>query len=145
MEAYIIIISVAISAIAIAYKISNNIKNNNIIPFVIVDGVSGISFPVGVPNDISLDINANNRKYAYLKIKEINPKDIKNFSTISNNIDWQSILENILNKKDLVTKSYFSDIQLYNVVIIECLIECETPIMAEVQFLTDNSIKIKWK
>jgi hypothetical protein len=147
METYIIIISAAISAIAIAYKISTKIKSSNIIPFVIVDGISGISFPVGVPNDSSINgsVDTHNSIKGYFKIKQINNIDINNFITISYNIDWQRLLENILSKKDLVDERYLSNVKLFNVVIIECLVESKMPIMAEIQFHTDNSIKIKWK
>jgi hypothetical protein len=147
METYIIIISALFSSIAIAYRISSKIKSSNIIPFVIVDGISGISFPVGVPNDSSIEGNIDTNKSikGYFKIKQINNIDINNFTTISNNIEWKHILESILNKKELTEKSYLSEIKLFNVVIIECQVESSPPIMAEIQFHTDNTIKIKWK
>lgn len=143
MEAYIIIISAAITAIAIAYKILNNLKANvNNFPMVIKDGNYVLSFPFDKPNDATID--PINSIKVYFKIKQINSKDINNFSIISNNIDWNDILDSIINKKELIEKSYLSENKLFNIVVIECKVESIPSIMAEIQFDTDNNIKIKW-
>jgi hypothetical protein len=144
METYIVIISAPIGAITIAYKIATNIKSIGYIPIVKMDGDFGISFPVGVPNDVSVERNVDlqNLSKIYLKVKEINSLDINNFNTISNQFDWQSILDNILNKIELTKESYLSDIKLFNDVVIECKVESTPSIMAEIQFNTYNNIKI---
>ena len=139
MEAYIIIISAAITAIAIAYKIANNLKDNtSIFPVVAKDGNYVLSF------SNSTTIDPVSAIKVYLKVKKINSKDISNFTTISNNLDWQRIVEDIINKKELNQTRYLSNLPLFNNVIIECKVESTPPIMAEIQFDTSNNITIKW-
>lgn len=142
MEAYIIIISAAITAIAIAYKIASNLKNTTTtfktFPMVVKDGNYVLSFPVGIPNDSTIDPVDSVK--VYLNVKNINENDFESFKIISNVVDWVQILQGVM--QGVEQTSYTSNASLINVVLIECRIELPTPIMADIEFDTNSKINI---
>jgi len=128
MEGYLIIISVTFASITIAYKMSKNLKENkNVTPIIKVFNENGISFPVGVPGDISVNSSHDIKETikVYFKIKEIKNVDIDLFSKISNITDWYSIIKSIVNKEPIIQQDYSSlgNINLLNEVFIVCNIE----------------------
>ena len=147
MEAYIIIISAAITAIAIAYKIVNNLKDNanslKVFPMVARDGNYVLSFPV-VGNDSSIDpVDAVK---VYLNVFGVNVDDIESFLIISESdiVDWGMILQSIIKQEDLGELDYSSltDIRLSDMVVIKCHVELPTPIIADIEFDTNYKINV---
>lgn len=147
MEAYIIIISAAITAIAVAYKIATNLKDSakdiKIFPMVLRDGNYVLLFPV-VASNTEKGINPVNAVKIYLRIKEINSIDIDIFTKLASSLNWYSIINNIINKTEIEQLDYSltGNIKLLNSVIIECSIELELPIKADILINTDLTINI---
>jgi hypothetical protein len=147
MEAYIIIISAAITAIAIAYKIANNLKNNTegfkTFPMVMTEGNYVLSFPI-VSSNTRNGINPVNAVKVYLRVKEIDSIDINAFTELASSINWHSIINSIINKTEIeqLDCSLIGNIKLLNAVIIECSIELELPIKADILINTDLTINI---
>ena len=147
MEAYIIIISAAITAIAIAYKIATNLKNNTTgfktFPMVMTDGNYVLSFPIS-SSTTSGSIDPVNAVKVYLKVKEIGSMDIDSFVTIASSINWHSIIDGIINNTEIeqLDYSFINDVRLFNSVAVECSIESEPSIKADILINTDLTINI---
>lgn len=147
MEKYIIIISAVITAIAIAYKIANKLNGNTkMFPMVINDGNYVLSFPINSSNQSGNDgyINPINAIKVYFKIKSISIDDIESFTLILNFIDWNNILQSIIKQEDLgeIDYSKLTDVSLSNIVVIQCNIESEPIITADILFNTNSKINI---
>lgn len=143
METYIIIISATITAIA--YLLVNNIKTSNeakLFPMALKDGNYVLSFPFNSTGNGG--INPIIATKVYLKIKDISSVDVDVFAKISNAIDWQNIIDNIINDTPLEQPNYSSidGVVLHNCVIVDCVIELDTPINAYIEIGTDLIIKI---
>ena len=147
MEAYILIIAASITAISIAYQIAKNVKSDNITSFVIVDGVMGISYPVGVPNEISRNKAVNKDVVkVHLKLRSVKYVDFEPIKTIYSVIKWGEIIEKIVkNDKTEIDYSNIINARLLNEVVFDCVIDLPTQITTEIIFDTDSKIKIKWK
>lgn len=148
MEAYIIIICATITAISVAYKIAENIKSANITPFVIVDGLSGFSYPVGVPNEISKTSKATNKEAVkvHLNLKHVKYVDFETIKIIYSFIKWQEIINKIVKKDETeIDYSNLVDQKLLNEVVFDCIIDFPNPIITEITFNTNSKIIIKWK
>jgi hypothetical protein len=148
MEAYVLIIAASITAISIAYQIAKNAKSDNITSFVIVDGVMGISYPVGVPNDIASGRNPANKDAVkvHLKLRSVKYVDFEPIKIIYSVIKWGQIIEKIVkNDETEIDYSNITSARLQNQVIFDCTIDYSNPIITEIIFDTDSKIKIKWK
>lgn len=153
MEAYIIIISAGITAIAIAYKIASSVKKNTegvkMFPIVAKDGNYVLSFPFDIKNDLNNEgsIDPVKAVKGYLEIKKIDNNDIEAFKTISSLLDWQDIILNIIKNTNVEDINY-SDLtneRLTNMVLIECVIELPTKKVVDLEFDCNFTIKTKWK
>jgi hypothetical protein len=148
MEKYIVIISVVYASIVVAYKIASRMKNNDncnkVIPMVKIDTKLGVSFPVGIPNSASSQevVNPVNDVIVRFDITSINKYDIEAFVKIADTIDWDGMVQGILENKDLVQTEYESTESLSGPVLINCYIGVDPPITVELKFDTDFKIKI---
>ena len=128
MEAYIIIISAAITAIAVAYKIATNLKDNansfKAFPIVVKDGNYVLSFPMDIPNKESNHgaVDPVVTSKGYLTIKQINQNDVAPFTIMASSIDWGLLIKNIIDGNEIDYDCPVKEV-LENHILIECTTE----------------------
>lgn len=133
MEAYIIVITTAITAIAVAYKIATDYQEKM---YIIRRGSYQMS-NINVGSGVSCNV--------YLKLKAIEDEDIIIFNNMINTLDWKPIIDSIINMGELTEIEYTTQVQLSGKVIIECRIELPIPILVDIKFGIDNKINITKK
>jgi hypothetical protein len=123
METYFVIISAGIFAIAIAYKIATNLRDNantfKAFPIVAREGNYVLSFPVITSNE---SINPVVTGKVYLTIKQINENDVAPFAIMASSIDWGLLINNMINNNEIDYDCPIKE-SLENHILIECTTE----------------------